>query len=179
MERRAPEFGSSINGPAVILPRPHEDERGLFARLFCPHEFAAFGVSFQPVQTSISRNPTAQTLRGMHYQPGEWAEGKVVRVARGSIYDVAVDLRPESTTYRKWCATILSAENLASFYIPRGFLHGFLTLEPDTDVIYGIDRMFEPGHGAGFRWNDPAFAIDWPVEPALIGARDRGYPDFV
>ncbi|MGX5719826.1 dTDP-4-dehydrorhamnose 3,5-epimerase family protein [Shinella zoogloeoides] len=178
MERRLPEFGSTIDGPAVIVPTPHEDERGLFARLFCPNEVADLGIAFQPVQTSVSRNPMRRTLRGMHYQPGEWAEGKLIRAARGSIYDVAVDLRDGSPTYLKWCATILSADNLASFYIPRGFLHGFLTLEPDTDVVYEIDRMFERGHGAGFRWNDPAFSINWPEAPSLIGERDRNYTDF-
>jgi dTDP-4-dehydrorhamnose 3,5-epimerase len=178
MERRLPEFGSVIDGPAVILPMPHEDERGLFARLFCPDEFTGLGIAFQSVQTSISRNPTRHTLRGMHYQPGEWAEGKLIRTARGAIYDVAVDLRHGSPTYLKWCATILSADNLASFYIPRGFLHGFLTLEPDTDVVYEIDRMFERGHSAGFRWNDPAFSISWPEAPSLIGERDGNYTDF-
>lgn len=179
MLRRAPEFGTVMEGPAVLLPEPHSDERGLFARLFCPDEFRAIAVEFKSVQTSLSRNPVKYTLRGLHYQSGEWSEGKIVRAVRGAVYDVAVDLRPGSKTYRKWCATILSAENLAAFYIPWGFLHGFLTLEPDTDVLYEIDRMFEPGHGAGFRWNDPAFSIEWPAMPMLIGARDAGYADFI
>ena len=178
MQRRAPEFGSFVEGPVVVVPQPHSDERGQFARLFCPAEFSVIGIAFAPVQSSLSRNPAIHTLRGMHYQPGEWAEGKMVRAVRGAVYDVAVDLRPGSPTYKKWCATILSAENMAAFYIPRGFLHGFMTLEPDTDVLYEIDRMFEPGHGLGFRWNDPAFGIEWPTDPELIGSRDATYPDF-
>ena len=178
MARVEPEFGSKIDGPAVIVPTRHEDERGLFARVVCSQEFAGLGIAFKSVQTSLSRNLSLHTLRGMHYQPGEWAEGKLVRVGRGAIYDVAVDLRPKSPTYLNWCGTILSEENLRAFFIPRGFLHGFLTLKPDTDVIYEIDRMFEPGHGAGFRWNDPAFSIDWPAAPTVISNRDADYPDF-
>lgn len=178
MERRSPEFGHMMDGPAVIVPNPHEDERGSFSRLFCPKELAELGLSFEPVQMSLSRNIAKHTLRGMHDQAGEWAEGKIVRTTRGSIFDVAVDLRPDSPTFMNWCATLLSAENMAAFFIPRGFSHGFLTLEADTDVVYQIDRMFEPGYGRGFRWNDPAFGIEWPAEPAVIGERDANYPDF-
>ncbi|MCM5557655.1 dTDP-4-dehydrorhamnose 3,5-epimerase family protein [Pleomorphomonas sp. JP5] len=178
MERRAPEFGLSIEGPVVLLPTPHRDERGLFARLSCPQEFAELGIAFSAAQTSLSRNPARHTLRGMHYQPGEWAEGKIIRATRGAAFDVAVDLRPESPTYLGWCATRLSAESMAAFFIPRGFAHGFLTLEPDTDIVYEIDRPFEAGHGAGLRWSDPMIAIDWPAEPAVIGERDAGYVLF-
>ncbi|MCV6574794.1 MAG: dTDP-4-dehydrorhamnose 3,5-epimerase family protein [Cohaesibacter sp.] len=178
MERRCPEFGHKIDGPVVLAPTPHRDERGSFSRLSCPEEFSAFGLDFTPVQMSLSRNHAIHTLRGMHDQADDWAEGKIVRAVRGAIYDVAVDLRPNSPTYCQWCATILSAETMHAFYIPRGFSHGFLTLEADSDVLYQIDRMFVPGHGRGFRWNDPAFGIDWPHEPQVIGERDATYADF-
>lgn len=178
MRVRQPEYGATIIGPQVIDAAPHEDERGAFARFYCPDAFATLGLPFTPVQMSLSRNHACHTLRGMHDQPGDMAEGKVVRVTRGAIYDVAVDVRPESPTRGQWCATELSADAMNAFFIPRGFLHGFLTLEAETDVLYQIDRMFEPGHGRGFRWNDPAFAIDWPHAPAMISERDATYPDF-
>jgi dTDP-4-dehydrorhamnose 3,5-epimerase len=178
MECRSPEFGTVMGGPTVIVPTSHTDERGSFSRLFCPEELSALGVPFQAVQMSLSRNSAKYTLRGMHDQPDEWAEGKIVRVTRGSIYDVALDLRKDSPTYLKWCATLLTADNMHAFYIPRGFSHGFLTLEPDTDVLYQMDRMFVPGHGRGYRWNDPAFGIEWPHEPAVIGERDASCADF-
>jgi dTDP-4-dehydrorhamnose 3,5-epimerase len=117
------------------------------------------------------------TLRGLHYQPSPNGETKLVRVSRGRIFDVAVDLRPASPTYRRWTAAELSAENLAALFISEGIAHGFLTLEPDTDVVYQIAPTFRPGHEAGVRWDDPAFGITWPAPPALISPRDAAYPD--
>jgi len=168
---------TEIAGVVRVDAEPHRDDRGLFARLHCPEEFAAAGLPFAPAQTSVSRNPTLHTLRGMHYQPAPHGETKLVRVTRGRILDVAVDLRPTSPTYRRWTAAELSAENLAALYIGEGIAHGFLTLEPDTDVVYQITPAFRPGHEAGVRWDDPAFGIAWPAPPALISARDAGYPD--
>lgn len=168
---------TQIAGVVRVEAEPHRDDRGLFARLHCPEEFAAAGVSFEPVQTSVSRNPHRHTLRGLHYQPAPHGETKLVRVTRGRIFDVAVDLRPDSRTFRGWTAAELSAENLMGLFIPEGVAHGFLTLEPDTDVVYQIAPAFRPGHEAGVRWNDPAFAIAWPATPALISPRDAGYPD--
>lgn len=154
------------------------DERGGFARLHCPEDFAAAGAAFAPAQTSLSRNPRAGTLRGMHYQPAPHAETKLVRVTRGRAFDVALDLRPASPTYRQWTGAELSADNLEALLIPEGVAHGFLTLEPDTDVLYQIAPAYRPGHEAGVRWNDPAFAIAWPEPPQLMSDRDAGYPDY-
>ena len=167
-----------IAGVVRIEAEPHVDDRGLFARLHCPEEFAAAGIDFAPAQTSLSRNPTSGTLRGMHFQAAPHAEAKLVRVTRGRVFDVAVDLRPDSPTYRKWTGAELSAENLVGLYIGEGIAHGFLTLEPDTDVVYQIAPAYRPGHDAGVRWDDPAFGIAWPMAPVLISARDAGYPDF-
>lgn len=167
-----------IAGVVRVEAEPHVDERGLFARLHCPEAFAAAGIAFEPAQTSLSRNPTSGTLRGMHFQAAPHAEAKLVRVTRGRVFDVAVDLRPDSPTYRQWTGAELSAENLVGLYIGEGMAHGFLTLEPDTDVVYQIAPAYRPGHDAGVRWDDPAFGIAWPMAPVLISARDAGYPDF-
>jgi len=168
---------TALAGVVLVDIEAREDERGAFARLHCPDEFAAAGHPFTPVQTSLSRNPTAGTLRGMHYQPAPHAETKLVRAIRGRIFDVAVDLRPDSPTYRQWTSAELSAQNTRALLIPQGVAHGFLTQEPDTDVLYQISPAFQPGHEAGVRWDDPAFAIAWPATPTLISARDSGYPD--
>jgi dTDP-4-dehydrorhamnose 3,5-epimerase len=169
---------TAIAGVVVVDIEPHGDERGAFARLQCPEEFAAAGHPFSPAQTSLSRNPRLGTLRGMHYQSAPHAETKFVRVVRGRMFDVALDLRPESPTYRRWTSQELSADNARALLIPEGVAHGFLTLEPHTDVLYQISPAFQPGHEAGVRWDDPAFRIAWPAAPALISERDMGYPDY-
>ena len=169
---------TSIPGVHLIEAQPSTDERGSFARLYCPDEFAAAGIRFAPVQVNHSRNTHKHTLRGMHYQNAPHAEAKLVHVTSGSIYDVAVDLRPDSPAYRKWTAYTLSADDLNALFIPEGCAHGFLTLQDDSDVLYHMGRMFEPGHDQGFRWNDPAFAITWPADPKSISDRDADYPDF-
>lgn len=169
---------TEIAGVMRVLAEPREDERGAFARLHCPEAFAAAGVPFEPVQTSVSSNPRAGTLRGLHYQAAPYAETKLVRVVRGRAFDVAVDLRPGSPTHRRWVAAELSAQNRTALLIPEGVAHGFLTLEPDTDVLYQIAPAYRPGHEAGVRWDDPAFAIGWPSAPVLISPRDAGYPDY-
>ncbi len=169
---------TEIAGVMVVDIDPVVDDRGAFARLHCPAEFADAGVEFVPAQTSLSRNTAALTLRGMHYQPIPHGESKLVRVVRGRIFDVALDLRPDSITFGRWTGAELDAAQGRALFIPEGVAHGFLTLEPDTDVLYQIAPMFEPGHGAGVRWNDPAFAIAWPDEPKVISERDASYPDF-
>lgn len=178
MEKALPEFGHLIEGPLVLKPTSHTDGRGAFARLFCPEEMKQLEIEFNSVQMSLSRNTAQYTLRGMHHQIGEWAEGKIVRATRGAIFDVAIDLRKNSETFCKWCATELSADNMNAFYIPNGFSHGFLTLENSTDVVYQINRMFEPGHGEGVRWNDKSFNIKWPATPLVINERDAEFRDF-
>jgi dTDP-4-dehydrorhamnose 3,5-epimerase len=169
---------TAIDGVTVVDIEPVRDERGFFARLHCPDAFAAAGHTFVPAQTSLSRNIAAFTLRGLHYEASPHEEAKLVRVARGRIFDVAVDLRPESPTYRKWTGVELSADSGRALLIGRGMAHGFLTLEPDTDVLYQIDRIFEPGYGRGVRWNDPAFGIEWPAAPQVMSERDAGYADY-
>jgi dTDP-4-dehydrorhamnose 3,5-epimerase len=169
---------TEIAGVVIVEVEPHVDERGSFARLCCPHEFAAAGIDFRPRQTSLSRNLAVHTLRGMHFQDPPHAEGKLVRVTRGRIHDVAVDLRPDSPTFRRWVAVALDAGEMRGLYIAPGCAHGFLTLEADTDVLYQIDRDHVPGAGRGVRWNDPAFAINWPIPPAVISKRDATWPDF-
>ena len=169
---------TDIDGVVLVDAEPHADDRGAFARLHCPDEFAAAGIPFAPVQTSVSRNPAERTLRGLHHQPAPHAETKLVRVTCGRVFDVAVDLRPDSPTHRRWTAIELSAENLRGLFIPQGVAHGFLTLEPDTDVLYQIAPAFRPGFEAGVRWDDPAFAIDWPERPVMVGARDQTFADY-
>jgi dTDP-4-dehydrorhamnose 3,5-epimerase len=168
---------TDIPGVVVVDIEPRGDARGAFARLHCPTEFADAGHPFTPAQTSLSRNPRAGTLRGMHYQPQPHGETKLVRCIRGALFDVALDLRPGSPAYGRWTAAELSAENGRALLIPEGVAHGFLTLEPDTDVLYQIAPEHSPGHEAGVRWNDPAFAIRWPREPELVSERDATYPD--
>lgn len=168
---------TDIEGVVIVDLDPVADERGSFARLHCPEEFAAAGHPFAPLQTSLSRNLKAATLRGLHYEATPHEEAKLVRATRGAIFDVAVDLRPDSPTYRRWTGTELSAENGRALLIGRGMAHGFVTLRDDTDVLYQIDRIFEPGHGRGARWNDPAFDIQWPVNPQIMSERDATFPD--
>lgn len=167
-----------IGGVVIVDWEAAADERGAFARLHCPQEFAAAGHPFEPAQTSLSRNDRAGTLRGMHYQAAPRQEAKLVRVTRGRIFDVAIDLRPGSPTFRQWTGTELSAENGRALLIGEGMAHGFVTLEDDSDVLYQISRAFEPGYGLGVRWDDPAFAVEWPLRPRVISERDASYPDF-
>jgi dTDP-4-dehydrorhamnose 3,5-epimerase len=168
---------TAIAGVVVVDIDPSTDDRGSFARLHCPEEFAAAGYPFVPAQTSLSRNTAAFTLRGLHYEAASHEEVKLVRATRGRIFDVAVDLRPGSPTYLNWTGTELSAQSGRALLIGQGLAHGFITLEDDTDVLYQIDRIFEPGHGQGVRWNDPTFAIAWPAQPQVISERDATYPD--
>lgn len=156
----------------------HSDSRGYFARTFCEAEFARAGIAMRVVQTNISRNPRRLTLRGMHYQAEPHGEPKIVQCVRGRIFDVAVDLRPQSPTYKRWAGVVLGREENRVFYIPAGCAHGFLTLEADSDIVYLMGAPFVAGSGRGARWNDPAFGIEWPDVPAEMSERDAGYPDY-
>ncbi|MGB5878758.1 MAG: dTDP-4-dehydrorhamnose 3,5-epimerase [Thermoanaerobaculia bacterium] len=167
-----------LAGAFVIDIEPHEDERGFFARTFCQEEFEAHGLDSTFVQSSVSFNRQRGTLRGMHFQAPPHEESKVVRCTAGAIYDVIVDLRPLSPTFVQWHAVTLSAENRTMFYIPGGFAHGFLTLEDNTEVLYQMSEFYYPDSARGVRWDDPAFGIEWPVEPTAISDRDQSYPDF-
>ncbi len=159
-----------------VVPEPIADARGFFARLFCPNEFAEAGCAFAPAQMSLSHNPAVHTLRGLHFQSPPFAEAKLIRAVRGSVYDVVADLRPESPAYRRWTAAILSAENGEALLVPRGCAHGFLTLEDSTDVLYQIDRLYTPGHARGVRYDDPALGVTWPAAPRVIGPADLAWP---
>jgi dTDP-4-dehydrorhamnose 3,5-epimerase len=154
------------------------DARGFFARSWCRKEFLDRGLNSNLVQCSISLNFRRGTLRGMHYQEPPFAETKVVRCTAGAIYDVVLDLREESPTFKQWFATVLSAENRHSLYIPEGCAHGFLTLTDESEVLYQMSEFYHPEVGHGVRWNDPAFQIAWPERVEVISERDQNYPDF-
>jgi dTDP-4-dehydrorhamnose 3,5-epimerase len=165
-------------GVVIIEPERVEDERGFFARSFCAREFAARGLDPRVAQCNVSFNRTRGTLRGLHFQHPPHTETKLVRCTRGALYDVAVDLRPDSPTFLVHIAVELSARNGRMLYVPEGFAHGFQTLEDDTEVFYQMSAAFSPDAAGGVRWNDPAFAIEWPLEVSAISERDRTYPDF-
>ena len=166
----------AVLGAWLIEPEPHADERGFFARTWCVRDFAERGISASFVQASVSFNEVAGTLRGLHYQAEPHPEIKLVRCTTGSIYDVVVDVRPESATYLRWHGEVLSAENRRALYIPKGLAHGFITLEDKSEVLYEISEFHHPECARGLRWNDPAIGIEWPREPARMSARDAAYP---
>jgi dTDP-4-dehydrorhamnose 3,5-epimerase len=167
-----------LSGACLVLPERMSDERGYFARSWCAEEFRAQGLSPRLVQCSISFNPRKGTLRGMHLQLPPHAESKLVRCTRGSAYDVAVDLRPDSPTYLEHFGAVLSSADGNAFYIPEGCAHGYLTLEDDTEIFYQMSEFYTPGAGQGVRYDDPAFGIRWPGKVLLINDRDRNYPDY-
>ena len=168
----------ALAGACIIDIEPVPDERGFFARSWCREEFARHGLNPDLAQCSISFNKKHGTLRGMHYQTKPHEETKVVRCTHGAIYDVIVDLRPESSTFQKWIAVELSADNRRMLYVPPGFAHGFQSLVDDTEVFYQISAIYHPESARGVRWNDPAFGIEWPATERVISDKDRQYPDF-
>jgi dTDP-4-dehydrorhamnose 3,5-epimerase len=193
-----------LKGAYIIEVEPIEDSRGFFARTFCSREFKAHGLKTDFVQCNLSYNKKKGTLRGMHYQVAPYEEAKLVSCIKGSIYDVIIDLRPESPTYCQWFSVVLTApssqftayrspkDNLInsstahsslltahSLYIPEGFAHGFITLEDDTEVFYQMGEFYHPEAARGIRYNDPRFNIQWPVEVEVISEKDRDYPDWV
>jgi dTDP-4-dehydrorhamnose 3,5-epimerase len=155
-----------------------EDERGFFARTWCTREFGGKGLDSRLVQCSISYSRLKYTLRGMHLQNHPHAETKLVRCTSGAIFDVIIDLRLSSLTYLQHIAVLLSASNRKMLYVPEGFAHGFLTLEPNTEVFYQMTEFYSPEQSVGFRWNDPAFEIKWPAPAQVISERDRTYADY-
>lgn len=154
------------------------DERGFFARTWCADELRAHGLDAELSQCSISFNSRAGTLRGMHWQAEPHAEAKLVRCTQGAIHDVALDLRPDSATFKQWYAAILTADNRSTLFIPPGVAHGFLTLSDDSEVLYQISTPYHAASACGLRWDDPAFGIVWPTTPRLISSRDQSYPDY-
>jgi dTDP-4-dehydrorhamnose 3,5-epimerase len=169
---------AAIPGVVVIDLEPQRDARGSFARFFCKDEFASNRLPAGFVQGNLSHNTMQGTLRGMHLQLGPVPEEKLVRCTRGRVHDVVLDLRKGSASYLRWVAFELDAESGRAVFIPAGCAHGFLTLEPDAELLYLMTVPYDPAHQRGVRWNDPAFAIDWPSEPVVIGDRDRSFPDY-
>jgi dTDP-4-dehydrorhamnose 3,5-epimerase len=167
-----------LSGAYIIELERVNDERGFFARAFCRQQFEQHGLNSSVAQCNISFNRKKGTLRGMHYQVAPYSEAKLVTCVAGSIYDVIIDLRAESATYRQWLAVELSASARSMLYIPEGFAHGFQTLEDNTEVFYQMFQFYEPAAGRGVRWDDPAFGIKWPEGPRTLSERDKSYPDF-
>lgn len=170
---------SKLAGAAVVDLTTFADERGYFGRVWLEDEARAAGYESRFRVTSMSQNAKAGTLRGMHYQHPPHAEIKLVRCIRGAVFDVMVDLRPDSPTRLQWHGEELSADNHRALYIPEGFAHGFLTLTDDAEVFYQISAGHAPAAAAGVRWDDFAFGIAWPGRPTVINERDRTYPDFL
>ena len=169
---------TAVAGAFLINPEPVRDERGYFARIFDGDQLTARGLVGAIAQSSISYNAVKGTLRGMHYQIAPHEETKLVSCFRGAIFDVVVDLRPTSPSYRRWYGARLEASTHAALYVPAGCAHGFITLEDETFVSYAISAPHHPESARGVRYDDPAFAIDWPMAPAVISPRDRTYPLF-
>jgi dTDP-4-dehydrorhamnose 3,5-epimerase len=168
-----------LAGAYLIEIEPSADERGFFARSVCREEFARHGLDSTFIQQSVSSNPLVGTLRGLHYQAPPHEEERLVRVTRGSVFDVIVDIRPESPTYGSWFAAELSADNRRQLYIPKGFAHGFQTTQPDTEMLYQMTVAFHPEVSRGIRWDDSNLAIDWPAAAnRLVSRKDLQLPPF-
>jgi dTDP-4-dehydrorhamnose 3,5-epimerase len=162
----------------IIKPELNQDVRGIFSRTFCKEEFEENGLDSNIAQCNTSFNNKKGTLRGMHYQIHPHEEIKLVRCTRGSMFDVVIDLRKNSNTYKLWFGITLSANNRFALYIPKGFAHGFVTLEDNTEVLYQMSDFFQPNSAKGVRWNDESFKIDWPVDVSIISNKDKSYSNF-
>jgi dTDP-4-dehydrorhamnose 3,5-epimerase len=167
-----------LKGAFILELERREDDRGFFARSWCQKEFQAHGLSPAIAQCNISFNRLKGTLRGMHYQAAPFDEAKLVRCTAGALYDVIIDLRRDSATYRQHVGEVLSAANYRMLYVPKGFAHGFQTLEDNTEIFYQMSDFYSPEHARGVRYNDPAFGIKWMISDPVIVDRDRDYPDF-
>lgn len=168
----------AVAGAFLIRPQRFSDDRGHFTRTYCTRELAEHCLEAEIVQRSVSFNKLRGTLRGLHYQAPPHGENRIVACRRGAVFNVALDLRRNSPTFKRWFGVTLPAEDETSFFIPKGCAHGFLTLADDTAVDYAISTFHHPESARGARWNDPAFGIDWPIAPVVIAERDRTYPDF-
>ncbi|QKT02479.1 dTDP-4-dehydrorhamnose 3,5-epimerase [Ectothiorhodospiraceae bacterium 2226] len=162
----------------LIKPEKLSDKRGFFARTWCQREMEEKGLVARLVQANISYNATRGTLRGMHYQIAPYEETKLVRCTRGAIYDVIIDLREDSPTFRQWFGVDLTAENSHMLYVPEGFAHGYQTLQDDTEVAYQVSEFFTPNSERGIHYQDPAFAVEWPLEVSVISEKDAGWVPY-
>ena len=169
---------TELDGAWIIELEKLEDNRGFFARAWCEKEFEDHGLVTTVAQANNSWNTKAGTLRGMHYQVAPYEETKLVRCTRGALYDVIVDLRPDSPTYRQWIGVELTEDNYRMLYVPANFAHGFITLQDNTEAIYFVSQAYTPGAERGLRWNDPAFNIQWPRAVEIISEKDANWADF-
>lgn len=167
-----------LRGAVILEIEKSDDERGFFARTYCEREFKEHGLTFEFRQCSVSYNVKKGTIRGLHYQAAPHEEEKIVRCTMGAIFDVAVDLRPESPSFRKWLGVELNAENRRMLFLPKGLAHGFQTLRDGSEVFYQISGEYHPESVRGVRWDDPAFRVDWPERVTSISTRDRSFLDF-
>ena len=168
---------TAIPGAYIVEPELLADARGFFARTWCQREFEAHGLGPHLAQCNISFNAVKGTIRGLHYQAPPCEEAKLIRCTSGAIYDVLVDIRPGSPMFARWSALELTADNHRMLYIPEGVAHGFQTLDDNTEVFYQMSERYHANAARGMRWNDPAFAICWPLDVSLISDRDQSYPD--
>jgi dTDP-4-dehydrorhamnose 3,5-epimerase len=169
---------TSLEGSYTIELEKRGDDRGFFARFFCVNEFEKYGLDNKIVQINNSFSKDKGTLRGIHYQLQPKAETKIVRCVKGSLFDVIVDLRQDSKTFGKWFGAVLSDENRLMMYVPKGFGHGFVTLEENTEAFYLVSEFYAPDQERGIRWNDPYLNIQWPIKPVIISEKDQSHPDF-
>lgn len=170
---------TKLSGAFVIKPERFDDERGSLLRAFSAREFEEHGITPAMAECNISFSKRRYTVRGMHFQRGQHAQAKLVRCTHGAVFDVIIDLRPESPTYKQWIAEELTEENRHLLYVPEGFAHGFQTLVDNAELFYQMSKIYAPGSEGGVRWNDPVFGIPWPErKDVIINDRDRNYPDF-
>lgn len=167
-----------VAGAYVIDVKRLGDERGFFGRLWCEREMAEMGLVAKIAQSNIGFSPTAGTLRGLHYQTPPHEEVKIVRCTRGAVFDVVVDLRPDSPTFKRWYGLELNPDNASMLYVPEGCATGYLTLKPDSEIYYNTSAPYAPDHATGVRHDDPAFGIEWPGRPVVMSDADRAWPDF-
>jgi dTDP-4-dehydrorhamnose 3,5-epimerase len=167
-----------LEGAYLIDLQKRGDERGFFARLFCREEFLQHGLDPNVLQANNSLSAEKGTLRGLHYQLPPYEETKLVRCIKGSLYDVILDLRRDSPTFGRSFGAELTADNRRMLYVPRGFAHGFITLEPDVEILYMVSAAYSQENERGIRWNDPRFNIQWPIAPTVISERDQNHPDY-
>lgn len=171
-------YKTELEGAYIIELEKLEDDRGFFARTWCQKELENHDLVSRIAQANVSFNTKAGTLRGMHYQAAPYEETKLIRCTRGALYDVIVDLRRDSPTFKKWMGVELTANNYKMLYVPKNFAHGFITLDDDTEVLYFISEFYTPGAERGLLWDDPELGINWPRPVAVISEKDAGWPEF-
>lgn len=169
---------TKLRGAFIIDLKKLEDDRGFFARTFCLNEFKDHGIDITIVQANTNLSAKKRTIRGMHYQLHPYEEDKVVRCTKGALFDVIIDLRKDSPTYKQWLGVELSEDNHRGLFVPKGFAHGFLTLKDNTEANYLVSQFYAPGAEGGIRFNDPQFGIEWPFEPIFVSDKDRNHPDY-